>query len=335
MSTKCIAIGDPHFQVSTIPQAQILINKIHCLVDNLQNDLDFIVILGDLLHTHEKIHVSPFKLATEFIVSLAEKLPVYLIIGNHDYCNNQQFLTENHAFNSFKKIPNVTICDKVIIDTIKGHKFGFCPYTPPEQFEKALNTVNDWKDCVCIFAHQEFYGCRFNPTMTSIDGDVWDNENPLVISGHIHDSQWLQDNIYYVGSSMQHAFGESADKTIAYIKFKKSGDFKLKKIDLELQKKRIIYKDIKDLQDYVPPNEENTAIKLVIKGNSQEFKVFRKSLNYKRLISSNIKISFMPISTPTPELELTTNKKSVIEILTEMISNESEHVKLALKEVTF
>lgn len=339
MSVKCLAIGDPHFQVSTIPQAEILIEKLHYLVDNLQS-LDFVVILGDLLHTHEKIHVAPLKTATHLIVSLAEKIPVYLIIGNHDQINNQQFLTENHAFNSFKKIAGVIVCDTVVIHIIKGQQFCFCPYVPPGSFLKALNTVGDkWKTSTCIFAHQEFFGCRFNPTMTSLDGDVWDDDYPLVISGHIHDSQWLQNNIYYVGSSMQHAFGESADKTIALLKFKNRASFKLKKIDLELQKKRIIYKNISELveNDFVAPTSENVAIKLVIKGSSDEFKVFRKSLNYKKLMATGIKISFTPTATQVGELsilETPNEKKSVIEILKEMIANEDESVKNALSSLS-
>ena len=37
-----------------------------------------------------------------------------LLVGNHDYINNQQFLTNNHWMNAMKDWNNVTIIDKVI-----------------------------------------------------------------------------------------------------------------------------------------------------------------------------------------------------------------------------
>ncbi len=38
-----------------------------------------------------------------------------------------------------------------------------------------------------------------------------DHSFPLVISGHIHSEQRPQKNIFYPGSVIQHAFGESED----------------------------------------------------------------------------------------------------------------------------
>ena len=40
---------------------------------------------------------------------------------------------------------------------------------------------------------------------------------PFILSGHIHSNQKLQRNIYYPGSSMQHAFGESDRNIIAFV----------------------------------------------------------------------------------------------------------------------
>ena len=48
-------------------------------------------------------------------------------------------------------------------------------------------------------------------------GDKWNLKNPNIISGHIHSNQKIQDNIYYTGSAMQNAFGES-EKNIMNLK---------------------------------------------------------------------------------------------------------------------
>jgi predicted phosphodiesterase len=505
--TTCLAIGDPHFQVNNVVNTEELIKKVSTLVKKVKPT--FVVILGDLLHTHEKIHVTPFNLATRFITELARRVPVFLIIGNHDYClaedtpvlmwdgstkmsqdvkvgdqligddskprtvknlvrgqapmykisqkmgmnytvtgnhtlvlkcgyeksciwdatsrwivkwfdsveskcqteffknrqeadeflqtipdpdtieltvneylrlepdvrrhlygyncrdsvqtqisvteagvqrfygwelaenhrfllgdytvthncNNQQFLTDRHAFNSFKSIKNVIVCDRVVRQVINDKPFIFCPYVPPERFEEALDTVEGgWDDARCIFAHQEFYGCRFNPIMTSTEGDIWPEEYPFVISGHIHDSQQLQENIYYTGSSMQHAFGESANKTVALLTFKGSKGHKLQKIDLEMRKKKIVYLGIKEVKGF--KIDPDTDVKLVLKGTPEEFKVFRRSTRYKELQSGGVKVSFFP-TVKIDDAKGPIQKKSVLDILEEMIKKENKYTREA------
>lgn len=324
MTVTCLAIGDPHFQINNVIETEELIAKVVAVTEQLQPT--FVVILGDLLHTHEKIHTTPFNLATKFINAIAKLVPVYLIIGNHDYISNQQFLTTNHPFNSFKRVKNVTVCDRVIIREIKGYKFVFCPYVPPERFEEALDTAKEtWDDATCIFAHQEFYGCRFNPVMTSSEGDIWPDDYPMVVSGHIHNEQWLQDNIYYTGSSMQHAFGETANKTIAFISF----PFKLQKIDLEMRKKKIIYSAIDNIDKF--NLEKDVSTKLVIKGNPEEFKVFRKSERYKELQKKGVVISFAP---KVKIVEHKKEKTNVLDILGEMVKEENKYVKQAFQKLS-
>ena len=53
----------------------------------------------------------------------------------------------------------------------------------------------------------------------SVEGDKWSLKFPNVISGHIHERQIPQKNIYYPGSAMQHAFGESKKNIIAHLNF--------------------------------------------------------------------------------------------------------------------
>ncbi len=50
------------------------------------------------------------------------------------------------------------------------------PYVPPGRFVEALNIIDNewWKNVNCIFAHQEFYGCKMG-AIESIEGDKWDH----------------------------------------------------------------------------------------------------------------------------------------------------------------
>ena len=43
----------------------------------------------------------------------------------------------------------------------------------------------------------------------------WMKDYPNIISGHIHDRQQPQPNIFYTGASLQTSFGDSSDKTIS------------------------------------------------------------------------------------------------------------------------
>jgi len=326
MAVTCLAIGDPHFQTSNIEQTDQFIRKVNQLVEEL--DPTFVVILGDLLHTHEKVHITPFNKATKLITSLAEKVPVFLIIGNHDLINHSQFLTTNHAFNAFKKIDNVTVCDRVKIKSFGDCKFVFCPYVPPERFEEALDTVQQkgytWTDATCIFAHQEFYGCSFNPVTKSTSGDIYPEEYPFVISGHIHDSQQLQKNIYYTGSSMQHAFGESANKTVAFVVFEKEQEPKITRVKLGLKKKKLVYMNLKDVQEQFKP-DPRYEIKLVISGDPQDFKVFRKSLFYKNVLQKQgIKVAFTSDQNKDYLSQKNLIKKNVMDILHDIVKDNQD-----------
>lgn len=281
---KCLVIGDPHFIETNVEIIESFIKRIENLVK--KHNPNFVVILGDLLHSFEKIHTLAFNLALKFIKTIAKLVPIYLIIGNHDLINNSQFLSENHGFNSLKDIYNITICDKVVTEIFlvgkREMKFLFCPYVPPGRFEEALATGGKYKDAVCIFAHQEFYGSRYNPLYPSVNGDKWPTSFPLVVSGHIHIEGFLGTNIYYPGNSIQENYNDAGEKTVALIEFSfgKPG-YKIEKIKLNLKKKIIYELEMEKIDDFKAGNNEEGILK--IKCTTQEKKLFKKSDLYKKL----------------------------------------------------
>jgi len=245
-------------------------------------------------------------------------------------CNNQQFLTDKHGFNALKRVPNVTICDKIIVRKIKGHKFVFCPYVPAGRFEEALNTIeNDgkrWDDADCIFAHQEFYGCYYNPSVRSTEGDKWPENYPLVVSGHIHTTDQLQKNIYYPGSCMQHGWNDTM-KTVSIINFTNS-EFAIQKVDLELICRKKICIEISQLYSFIPP--KNTIIKLEITGSLEQIKMYKRSEHYRDFQSRGIIFSFKPKYGHGDEngvINIPKKGASVLEIMEKLISNDGEMVK--------
>jgi DNA repair exonuclease SbcCD nuclease subunit len=284
---KVIVIGDQHFKIDNVEEIDIFIEKITILIT--ENKPDFIVLLGDLLDTHERIHAVPLNRAYKFIDNMRKISKTYILVGNHDMSDNQQFMSENHWLNALKEWNNVVIVDKIFYEIIDNMKFIFCPYVYVGRFEEALNLLDtDWKDTKCIFAHQEFYGCKMG-AFNSIDGDKWELNYPQVISGHIHLNQKPQDNIYYPGSSLSVAFGESATNIVSEITF--SEDIIINEIDLNMPKKKIIYIDSEKADDIIIPDSDD-KIKLSISGEYEDFKSFKKTQKYKELTKKGVKVVF-------------------------------------------
>lgn len=304
--TNIIVIGDTHFTVSNIKEVELYIEKVVNVAK--QKNPDLIILLGDILDTFEKVNVLPLNKAYDFINKLRKISEIYILVGNHDLINCVQFLTENHWMNSLKYWDNVTIVDKVIKYEINGCKFIFTPYVFPGRFVEALDTLGNWNDSTCIFAHQEFKDCKMG-AYVSLDGDEWPLEYPNVVSGHIHLNQRHQKNIYYPGSSMQVAFGESQNNIIAYLTFDKDEKiYTTEEINLHMPKKKIIYLTMFDAENYNIPITED-KIKLSINATLSEFKTFKKTKKYKDIISSGIKIVFKQKKT---EIKINNEKLSGI-----------------------
>lgn len=318
---KIIAIGDPHFQTDNIPEVSLFIVKIEELVKRETPDL--IVILGDVLHTHERIHTSPLNKAYEFIDKMRNVAETIILVGNHDFIQNMQFQTTNHWMNGLKEWKNVSVIDKATFRTVNGYSFIFCPYVPPGRFMEALESLQKPIQSIdCIFAHQEFAGCKMG-AIVSIEGDKWSNEFPQVISGHIHSKQKINTNIYYPGSAMQNAFGESEVNVIPVIEWETPKTiYSLREEQLGLPRKKIIYTDINNIEDIKQP-ETDDKIKITVSGVYDEFKAFKKTKKYKDLINKGVKVVF---KAKQKENEQKTTETDFHKILYSLISEEDNPI---------
>ncbi len=275
-SPKCIVIGDPHFKPKNTRDVDIAITETLRLCQHHRPD--FIVILGDVLDTHEVVYTPAYKRACTWIEALSHITHVYVLIGNHDYINQTQFLSEEHIFGALKLWPNVTIVDHVIMDTICGLPFLFSPYVEPGRLIQALSTCSSWRTAHTLFAHQEFFKVKMN-SKSSEEGDHWDADYPNVISGHIHETQKVEPNIYYPGSLMQHDHGDSSFKSVWVVTFSVEGCFSYETFVLEGIKSRMtIELSFQDVYTWDPlPWIAKHHVRLNLTGTQEENKVFEKS----------------------------------------------------------
>ena len=274
-----LCFGDPHFHTNNIYNIEIAMTETIALTRKLNPT--FVVILGDVLHEHNIIHTPAYKLAVTWIELLSRICHVYVLIGNHDYIDHTQFLTDNHIFGPLKKWPRVTIVDEVIVNTWGGYKFTFCPYVEPGRFEEALNTIGEsWKDSTCIFAHQEFRGAKFGGKISE-DGDSWASDLPPVISGHIHEAQIVNENIYYTGSLMQHAQGDTGEKNMWLLQFSgNTWQYFLYQFQ-NLKPRKTIKIKISEFEEFDLSVADTCYLRLILTGTNEEKKVCKISKKYK------------------------------------------------------
>ena len=126
-----------------------------------------------------------------------------------------------------------------------------------------------WKSSI-IFAHQEFRGAKMGAIISEV-GDRWPLNGPLVISGHIHDHQKVQENVWYTGTPIQHGFGDTSGKTISLMSWSNSEQgWEEERIDLGLIKRKTVRMGVLDLIAWVPP--KGFLLKLVISGTPGELR---------------------------------------------------------------
>ena len=244
---RVLIIGDIHCRLDNFTDIDVLTDKILKIIN--QEHPDWIVLLGDLLHTHEQVNTLCLNKLLDLFDKLRKYAKLYIIVGNHDMINSAQFLSTHHWMNMLKEWSNVTIVDKPLIETHCSKTYTFLPYVPKGRFMEALYTLdeNAWNKSSAIFCHQEFRGSQY-VGKTSDDGDYWAEEYPQIISGHIHKHQILK-NVYYVGSAIQVTFGETDKNIVSVFTSENGSDVKIEEILLDVPKKLTINTDLINIEN--------------------------------------------------------------------------------------
>lgn len=329
---KILCIGDPHLRIEDEIQAKLLIKNVNKFLNENKN-IDIIIILGDILHNHEKIHSASLNLAIEFFKMCKNYCPTYCLVGNHDATNNTIFLNTNHWMNICKEWKNFNVVDKPIILENKGISLGFCPYVPDGRFVEAVNTLKDesgkdWLNCNIVFAHQLFNGAKMGAIVAE-NVEEYSDDYPLCISGHIHNKQKIKNNLYYTGSSTYVGYGDTGKKYLMlihteYNKKKNSVSVKLQDINIGIMSKECLYVDCNsencdfELNKIIQKVENiyseyldlKPSIKVIIRCELELIKYIKNIENYNKLYSLVDKVAIKCIKKENNESN-SSNVKSI------------------------
>ena len=286
---KILCIGDPHFKSDNTEETSAMTDQLYQLA--IDNRPDLIVVLGDLLHDHEKTTISNYKRAADFMEKLQSTgIPTVLLIGNHDRPNNQTFLNDLHFFTALKQWKGVSVVDTTLVKRFVfedgTYTFMFMPYVPVGRFQEAIGD-HIVPNLDAIFCHQEFLGAKMG-AIVSKDGDFYPPDYPLCISGHIHDYDRLQENLLYPGTPIQHGWSDTLDKGVSMIEIKKEG-WSETRHQLNIMKKITVSLTPEEALVYVPP--ENTRVRVKIVGSAESIKNVMASKAVKDLKLNGVTIS--------------------------------------------
>lgn len=289
---KVLTIGDPHFKADNVLACKHLHSETEILLKNETPDV--VVVLGDILHTHEKINMHCLCSAIDYLKMLQDYCVktngiLIILIGNHDRSNQNVFMTDDHAFKALDLWEATHVVWKTTEIKFKNFKFIAVPYVSPGRFLEALDGF-DFKSANLIFAHQEFKGAKMGITISE-EGDSWNEDFPLVVSGHIHDYSKINKNIIYTGTPMQHGFNETLKKTVSLFTCSSvSKIFTEKRIELEIPKKFQFTLTCSELLEYTHHNLNQVKIKVKVQ-SSIEYNKILKMDRIKQLIQNGVIIT--------------------------------------------
>lgn len=279
-----LVVGDIHFKLNNEEDTDTLSRFLQSLLDN-DPTIEATIILGDILHTHEKVHTLVMNRAIQLFRNLAKRKPLYVLVGNHDYINNSQVLTKNHWMNGLEWCPNLTIVDHLV--TICAERGIYAvPYVPNGMLATVLKGVEPR----CLFAHQEIKGCRMG-AIVSEDGDPWPYDG-VIISGHVHESQWVGSTIYYPGSSLQHSFADSKPKHVAMVRVEPS--FVVEEVNIPIVSRHLYHVTDITWNTYIPQVVDTITFrdKIVLECSKEMYKHIRQSNLFKTCSKKQVTISW-------------------------------------------
>jgi DNA repair exonuclease SbcCD nuclease subunit len=224
-------------------------------------DIDEIVIPGDIFHNRSHISVETLTVAREFF-NYFKDFTVYISTGNHD-C----FKKDSSDINSIKLLDgwnNVHIIDNkpIVLETNFNKTIGFVPWG---------TEISNFPKCDIMFAHLEISSFYMNSYKVCEHGfsykDLFKYSN-YIISGHFHKKdhrKFENGEILYLGSPFQHNFGDIFDSRGIYIFDLKDNSFEFIENNISPKHCRLSIKE-----DINEDTIKNNFVSIVIDNDATE-----------------------------------------------------------------
>jgi len=199
-----------------------IVYAVHKLVDKAieeHGEIDYCVLLGDIFDNRRAVDSVVLDVVSKRIIeNLTHAFEhLYIVAGNHDLSDTGELSTPLNAYSFVDKIDVITQPKSDVIFTGEKHntkvRVGFIPWT------KDTNDIIDAVDTFVeekvqyVFAHLGMSEGTVGPSHLEVPQDLRVKDlSPekfrQVILAHYHNHQQVAENVWYVGSPLQHDFGE-------------------------------------------------------------------------------------------------------------------------------
>lgn len=172
-----------------------------------KRDIDKVLINGDIFEKTDFIDVDVYDGVYRRLEELDDAgLEVVLNLGNHDISRSSGRLL--HSLRPFRKVAKVVERPRKIWNHLQ-----IVPYMgSPEEFKKTIKEI-EYRRNTCLVLHIGVQGAVTGPTRYLVRNpihlrDIRSTDFDLVVLSDYHTSQQLSENVFYLGSPLQHTFGE-------------------------------------------------------------------------------------------------------------------------------
>ena len=223
---KVAVLADIHYGVRG--DSAIFLDHLKRFWDNTffpyieQNEIDTIIIAGDLVDRRKFINFNTLRRMREDFVSRLSGKNVYIIAGNHDVAlkntNSLNALTEllrEYNFNVFINPEEVEV---------GGKKMLFLPWICQDNYNKSMEMIRDSQAYLCV-GHLELEGFEMHLGTFCHDGlspDIFARFHS-VLTGHFHHKSSRM-NIHYLGAPYQMTWADYDDPRGFHVLDTESGD---------------------------------------------------------------------------------------------------------------
>lgn len=177
-----------------------------------ERGVDYIIVGGDLW-TNRAAQTLPVLKAVQKAILDARRNYLTIIIaeGNHDLIDQEDTFGYSHIFDPY---PGVHVVDEWHIIPLGKHNLVIMSYFPENgSFTEKLEAIKNKlaPELVILYIHEGISGALSQSSDNELPAKLFKGFHKVLV-GHYHNRTQIGDNIFYIGASRQHNFGEDEEK---------------------------------------------------------------------------------------------------------------------------
>lgn len=307
----------------------LLINDIHVNKDNIaefqlnwdeaidvckQRGISEIIVGGDLWTNRAAQTLSILMAVRSAIIKATSNgIDVVLAEGNHDLVDQESMLGYSHIFSEY---PGVTVIDDFIIEDI-GENLSLVVMSYFPENGSFLSRLDEVKSTVSpantiLYIHEGINGALTTSTSDELPAEGF-KEFKKVLVGHYHNRTQVGKNIFYIGASRQHNFGEDEDKGYTVLYYDGDTEFVKNQVNTRYATVEVELDSINDAKEQIAALiKEGKKVKVKVECNSDETTTIdRQSFIDMGVSKIEVNTSSVSVASATQTLETKYDKAGI------------------------